>query len=259
LNPSQNNDDERSRRQSKRIMEREARGPYSRVTGGGGGGGGDEDGNDLGAAAAHGLRDCPRNGTKHKKKKGKQARRGQGRRGQGRISGEEEEQGWDETDSPAGNRNVEAEACEVVSRLSQGMLSNVSDASVSKWIQSLKALVEGRRWDHENGAFVLDSLESLLMRCQRSVEMTVGLEFVTMVNMLQLTAKTVWYVVVVCGCPPSYTKTSPLYSLRRIHNLSVRGVFEKFIKGTEGAPQSGTFRAWVANGSKYATFAGAGG
>jgi len=58
----------------------------------------------------------------------------------------------------------------------------------------MKALVEGREWKDENGAFVVNSMQSLITRCKRSLEMSAGLKFVTMVNMLHLAAKTDRYV-----------------------------------------------------------------
>lgn len=53
----------------------------------------------------------------------------------------------------------------------------------------MKTLVVGRTWEDENSALVTNSITSLVLRCKRSLQMSVGLEFVTMINMLQLAAK----------------------------------------------------------------------
>ena len=129
------------------------------------------DGN--GVVANHNqTRECGRGGRKAKK--ARNSSKGQ--------------RGWGVVDEPTGI--VDNEAVEMVSNISQGELSNISNASSQAWIQSMKALVEGRPWSEENGAFVINSLQSLVLRCKRSLEMVAGVEFVTMINMVQLAAKT---------------------------------------------------------------------
>jgi hypothetical protein len=192
-NRSQNADERISLRRSGRIETRNAKGPYSNVMGGGGGGdGGGGGGGGGGDVVAHHnwTPNCVRNGKKHKKTKRPAKRRG-------RDSGDIEGSGWVQVSEPANtlSARVAARAAELVCSISQGFLSNVSHGSASEWIQSMKALIEGRPWDDENGAFVVDSMQSLVMRCQRSLNMVAGLEFVTMVNMLQLAAKTDSYVI----------------------------------------------------------------
>jgi hypothetical protein len=83
-------------------------GPYGTVTGGSGGGGG--------RGGREGLVACPRNAKKHKKKKTRAIH----------VVGEGES-GWVEVTTPA--MTVTNHAAELVSRLSQGTLSNLSDSA----------------------------------------------------------------------------------------------------------------------------------
>jgi hypothetical protein len=134
--------------------------------------------------------ECSRGGQKAKKaKKGKKG--GKGMQARAHV-GE-----WDIANTPIDI--ADGEAAEMVSNISQGQLSNLSDASTHAWIKSMKALVGGAAWEDKNGAFVMDSLKSLILRCQRSEEMVAGLDFVSMVNMIQLVAKTNRYGLVSCS------------------------------------------------------------
>jgi hypothetical protein len=99
---------------------------------------------------------------------------------------------WEEANSPAVTANTVAS--ETVTDLCQGSLSNLASASLQEWIRSMKALVEGKGWADENGAFVVNSIQSLVSRCKRSLEVAAGVEFVALINMVHLAAKTIRYV-----------------------------------------------------------------
>ena len=137
-------------------------------------------------------RQCQRGGVVHKKQ-----RRVRGRQAQANVLPEEgedmqperevEDERWELRQTPA--YTVNARASEAISNLSTGAVSNLSDTSSWAWISSMKELVEGHGWTDENGAFFSNSLQSLINRCKRSLEVASGVEFITMMNMLQLAAK----------------------------------------------------------------------
>jgi hypothetical protein len=144
-----------------------------------------------GAVANHNWTpECRRGGQKAKKKKNA----ARGKKGQG---------GWEVADVPSSE--TDDLASEMVSNISQGVLSNLSNTSAQAWIESMKALVEGQPWGDENGAFVMNSLQSLVSRCKRSMQMVVGLEFVMMINMVQLAAKVDRYFYHYCHASPNLT------------------------------------------------------
>jgi hypothetical protein len=163
---------------------------------------------------------------------------------------------WEVTGSPANTVATNAEAFRVLASLCQGAASNLEDSSSQEWIQSMKALVEGQRWIDENGAFVVNSLKSLVARCKQSLEMAAGVKFVTMINMLQLAAKTDRWVFIL-SLPTVINKIN-LFSLKRLHNMSsVDDIYRRFLN-MSGAPKMSTFCKWVGHGTKFATCAGAG-
>lgn len=119
----------------------------------------------------------------------------------------------------------------------------------------MRALVAGGAWEGENGAFVTDSLQSVVRRCQRSLEMATGLEFITMINMLQLAAKADWWVLLmltrcVLSASCSILRTNRYKSVANVYNLHLMGM--------DGGPSLSTFRTWVGIGTKFASIAGAG-
>jgi hypothetical protein len=115
---------------------------------------------------------------------------------------------WEEVATPAIASGATADcASELISILSQGAASNLNDPSTLAWIDSMKTLVAGGSWADENSALVTNSLSSLVMRCKRSLEIVAGLEFMTIINMLQLAAKCGRYVVGLYLATPVYHET----------------------------------------------------
>jgi hypothetical protein len=95
-----------------------------------------------------------------------------------------------------------------------------------------------------------------VVRCQQSIEMVVGVEFITMVNMLQLAAKNNRCI--------HLTKLHCLFqqttcSLMCLHNISgVAGVHTRFLTHISSSPKESTYHSSVKSGTKYTTIAGAG-
>ena len=165
LRPAQNQSDRAATRRSDRIEKRNDSSVYRTSTGR--------------AEAINSDPNCPRGGTKRKKKKKKNA---------GCL--DHKEGRWEVTNLlSAATGDAASRASELLSFLSQGSSSNLDDSSSLAWINSMKTLVVGRTWEDENSALVTNSITSLVLRCKRSLQMSVGLEFITMINMLQLAAK----------------------------------------------------------------------
>jgi hypothetical protein len=137
------------------------------------GNGGDSNGGDGSIAGAA----CRRGGIKFSKKKLRKRKE--------ELTNQE---CWEVVAEPA--RIAAARASKVISNLSQG-LSNLLDLQTTSWIESMKSIVAGGLWLDENGAFITNSLQSLVVRC---IELVTGLQFVTMINMLQLAVKTDRYI-----------------------------------------------------------------
>lgn len=56
-------------------------------------------------------------------------------------------------------------------------------------INTLSSLLTGKLWLQEMDAFRVDSLGAIAERCQRTDQMEVGLNFISMINVIQFVAK----------------------------------------------------------------------
>ena len=56
-------------------------------------------------------------------------------------------------------------------------------------VETLSSLLTGKLWSQEMDAFRVDSLDAIAARCQRTEEMELGLNFISMINMIQFVAK----------------------------------------------------------------------
>lgn len=81
---------------------------------------------------------------------------------------------------------------------STSLLDNVSSGpsgatslsqSSSDAIDTLKAFLRGESWKECQDAFQVNSLENIALRCERAEKVEIGLQFVSMINFIQLSAK----------------------------------------------------------------------
>lgn len=56
-------------------------------------------------------------------------------------------------------------------------------------INTLSSLLTGKLWSQEMDAFRVDSLGAIADRCQRTEEMELGVNFISMINVIQFVAK----------------------------------------------------------------------
>lgn len=149
----------------------------------------DHDGVPAGQAAAHRQRpkkDCnTRKGTAYKRSKttamlpqlrirpesGQQAKKG----------------GW--VQAHATQLPQDGLAFQVLQLLSEGARSNMADPRCQEWIDHLRTFAAGLPYPRQDLAFKTDSLQAMVERCSRDMEMTATLDFVGMLNRLQLVVK----------------------------------------------------------------------
>ena len=236
---AQNQLDRLENRRSTRIRNRNGGDPY--------GGGSVGSGNPINLDPT-----CRRGGIKYAKRK----MRKRTVQSKDNCDGGDGQERWEVAASPA--RAVSARASEVILNLSQGPVSNVADPQTRSWIDSMKMLVAARPWLDDNGVFTTNSLQSLVVRCRRSLELVAGLEFVTMINLLQLAVKTDRYCFSVLLYRFCTLIVINLCSIMRINKITAAKVYDQYLVGMAGALRPPTSCMWVSSGTEFAAIAGAG-
>ncbi len=80
-------------------------------------------------------------------------------------------------------------AFQVLQLLSEGALSNLEDPRCQEWINHLRTFAAGLPYPSQDLAFKTDSLQAMVERCGRDKDMSATLDFVGMLNRLQLVIK----------------------------------------------------------------------
>lgn len=94
---------------------------------------------------------------------------------------------WQESSTVA--NTVTVPAATIISAMALAANSDLSNPGTVEWISALQSLVKGESWAESANAFLDNSVSSIISRCQRAISMNIGLEFVLMVNFIQLAAK----------------------------------------------------------------------
>ena len=68
-------------------------------------------------------------------------------------------------------------------------LQSSSLSTPSNTIETLKAFLSGESWKECQNAFQVNTLENIALRCERAEKVEIGLQFVSMINFIQLSAK----------------------------------------------------------------------
>ena len=99
------------------------------------------------------------------------------------------EERWIAADTP--HLPDDAVAFQVLQTLSSGADMNVEDPACTSWIDSLQFLTstDNTPDQQQTWAFTTDSLMALVYRCQRGVAVRGYVEFIDMVNLVQLVVK----------------------------------------------------------------------
>ncbi len=100
---------------------------------------------------------------------------------------EAEQGGWMHRHAPSLPQDTHA--FQVLQLLSEGVLSNLHDPRCLDWIDHLRTYAGGMPYTRQHVAFASQSLEALVERCNRDEEMVATLDFIGMVNRLQLAVK----------------------------------------------------------------------
>jgi hypothetical protein len=66
---------------------------------------------------------------------------------------------------------------------------STSLSTPSNTIETLKAFLSGESWKECQNAFQVNTLENIALRCERAEKVEIGLQFVSMINFIQLSAK----------------------------------------------------------------------
>jgi hypothetical protein len=82
-------------------------------------------------------------------------------------------------------KNVKANIDHIIARLASA--SQATDSP--SWIASLKQVIFSSNWKDGQGAFVDDSLSSIILRCTRAESLTIGMDFIFMMNLIHLSLK----------------------------------------------------------------------
>lgn len=94
---------------------------------------------------------------------------------------------WEPNNSTS--NSISPDVTNILSSIALNPLSNISNSSAQQWINTMKDFVNAASWSDACNAFFDNSMDSIVIRCQRSLELNIGLEFVTMMNFIQLVAK----------------------------------------------------------------------
>jgi hypothetical protein len=146
----------------------------------------------------------------------------------------------------------------ILAKLSSlGSLETALEPQPHSIIVDMKNMLSGDSWKESQTAFQVNSLENIILRCQRVEKVEVGVQFISMVNFIQLAAKVERYVYSfkAFNC---FTQ-SPCSSIRKLKKLgTATEVLQEELSNGGQSFHKRTVQKWLANGTKLAVLAGAG-
>jgi hypothetical protein len=77
----------------------------------------------------------------------------------------------------------------VIGSTSASASASTPTSTYTNTIDTFKAFLSGESWKESQDAFQVNSLENIALRCERAEKVEVGLQFVSMINFIQLSAK----------------------------------------------------------------------
>ena len=124
-------------------------------------------------------------------------------------------------------------------------------------IVEMKNMLSGDSWKESQTAFQVNSLENIILRCQRVEKVEVSVQFISMVNFIQLAAKVERYVYSFKAF--SCFTQSPSSSIRKLKKLSSgMEVLQEDLSNGGQSLHKRTLQKWLAYRTKFAVLAGAG-
>lgn len=116
----------------------------------------------------------------------------------------------------------------------------------------------GESWKESQIAFQVNSLENIILRCQRTENVEVGVQFISMVNFIQLAAKVEMYIYSfkAFNC---FTQ-APHSSIHWLKKLQKKKKWSRSLKWgiVKRRSSKSSQSKWLANGTKFAVLASAG-
>ena len=94
---------------------------------------------------------------------------------------------WMSTNTISNTHGVPSQVGEAISMISAS--AELSMASQSVLVNTLQSLLSGGLWLEEMNAFRVDYLDAIAACCLRTEEIELGINFISMVNMIQFVAK----------------------------------------------------------------------
>ncbi|KAI1784562.1 hypothetical protein LXA43DRAFT_1101238 [Ganoderma leucocontextum] len=128
-------------------------------------------------------------------------------------------------------------------------------------INGMKTLIHQLPWESGALAYSTDSLWSLVDHCYRAFAVRGAVDFVAMLNLVQLSMKVdsmlkAWHASNLEKQTQDPRRKRKQYK-EKYEKLSMTGIYRRHLENISGAPEARTFRSWVGAGYRYATLAGA--
>ena len=161
---------------------------------------------------------------------------------------------WMSTNTISNTHGVPSQVGEAISMIFASAEISMASQSV---VNTLRSLLSGGLWLEEMNAFRVDSLDAIAARCLRTEEMELGINFISMVNMIQFVAKIER---LAFSNKSISAEVSFAVSIRVGSKLSsVQEVFRRELStGSLKAYTLSKLQKWSTAGTKFISLAGAG-
>jgi hypothetical protein len=133
----------------------------------------------------------PRNGVDMGKKTAENRGRGgsRGRKRGKRVCKRASGTKWATSNTISNTHGVPPQVGEALSNIIASAELSLASKEGQTIVETLSSLLSGKSWLQEMYAFRTDSLDAIAARCMRTEEMELGLNFISMINMIQFVAK----------------------------------------------------------------------
>lgn len=96
---------------------------------------------------------------------------------------------WTSTDTIFNTHGVTSQVSDALSMIFTSAELSLASGEGKTIVGTLMSLLSGQLWLQELDAFRVDSLDAIATRCMRTETMELGLNFISMINMIQFVTK----------------------------------------------------------------------